>query len=275
MTETTQDCFFESNGVPIRYRVQGSGQPVILMHGMTGRIESWDDIGFFDHPHDGLCFIPMDCRGHGKSGKPHSPSAYGQEMVDDVVRLLDHLEIRRAHVMGHSTGAEIALKMAAQYPARVQSAVLTGSGWSDQNLYELCAPLAESLERGEGLRAYFDWGTPPGQSRTADEIEQFEEWNQAMLARNDAQALAAMCRNYAELEELRMTEEEVRAIKVPMLGVTGEFNPERHMLERMRGVAPDFTMIVLPGLGHGGPEFFRALREKAFSFLREVGLQEV
>jgi pimeloyl-ACP methyl ester carboxylesterase len=274
MTKIIEDHFFESNGVPIRYTIQGSGQPVVLIHGGTGEIESWAKQGFLDHPFDGFQLIPMDCRGHGKSGKPHTPSAYGQEMVDDIVRLLDHLEIRRAHTVGHSMGAEIVLKMAAQYPARVHSAVLAGSGWSDDSVYELWGMLAESFERGEGLRPYFEWATPAGQSRTADEIEGFEEWNQAMLARNDARALAALCRNYAELEELRVTEDELRAIQVPVLGVTGEFDIERPMLERMRGVVPDFTMIVLEGLGHSGPAFFHALAEEAYSFFRGIALQE-
>lgn len=216
----------------------------------------------------------MDCRGHGKSGKPHIPSAYGQEMVDDVVRLLDHLELQRAHVVGHSMGAEITLKMASQYPARVHSAVLAGSGWSDDNVYESWRLLAESFERGEGLRGLFEWATPPGQTRTAEEVEEFEQWNQTVIAQQDTQALAALCRNYAELQELRITKDELRVVRIPMLGVAGEFDVERPLLERMSGVAPDFRMIVLSGLGHMGPEFFRALAEHAFSFFRGIGSQE-
>ena len=247
MTKTSEDRFFESNGVPIRYIVRGSGQPVILIHGLTGQIESWAEQGFLDRPLGGFQLIPMDYRGHGKSGKPHIPSAYGQEMEEDVVRLLDHLQIRRAHTVGHSMGAEIALKMAVQYPARVHSAVLAGSGWSDDSVYESWRLLAESFERGEGLRGYFEWATPPGESRTADETEEFEEWNQTTLARIDARAVAALCRNYVELGGLRVTEDDLRAIQMPVLGVAGEFDIERPMLERMRGVAPDFTVVVLEG----------------------------
>jgi pimeloyl-ACP methyl ester carboxylesterase len=266
-----QDRFFDSNGVPIRYIVRGSGAAVVLLHGLTGSADSWVDNGFFDGPFGGFQLIAVDCRGHGQSGKPHEPAAYGREMVNDVLRLLDHLQVERTHLVGFSMGAETALKLAAQYPARVRSAVLAGSGWSDDSVYESWMLLAESFERGEGVRGYFDWATPPGQSRTAEEIEGFEEWNQAMLARNDAQALAAVCRGIAELEELRVTEDEVGGIQVPMLGVAGEHDAERPMLERMQGVAPEFALIVLEGQGHGGPAFFEALVREAMSFFQRIG----
>jgi pimeloyl-ACP methyl ester carboxylesterase len=268
---TPQDCFFDSDGVPIRYITQGSGPAIVLLHGLTGSLDHWVNIGYYDGPFDGFQLIAMDCRGHGQSGKPHDPTAYGREMMDDVVRLLDHLGIARAHLVGHSMGAEIALKMAARYPERVHSAVLAGSGWSDDSVYESWRLLAESLERGEGLRGYFEWATPPGQTRTAEEIEGFEQWNQAMLVRNDAQALAALSRNYTKLQELWVAEDEVRAIRVPMFGVAGELDAERPMLERMRGVAPVFRLIVLEGQGHGGPALFEALAREAVRFFQRIG----
>jgi pimeloyl-ACP methyl ester carboxylesterase len=52
--------------------------------------------------------IALDCRGFGQSGKPHDPAQYGVEMGLDVIRLLDHLRINTAHVVGYSMGAHIA-----------------------------------------------------------------------------------------------------------------------------------------------------------------------
>ena len=83
-------------------------------------------------------------------------------------------------------------------------------------------------------------------------------------------ALAALSSNYADLEELWVTEDEVRAIQVPMLGVAGEHDAERPMLERMQGVAPDFSLIVLEGLGHSGPAFFEALAREATSCFQRI-----
>jgi pimeloyl-ACP methyl ester carboxylesterase len=266
MTQSGEDRFFDSNGVPIRYIVKGNGASVVLLHGFTRSIEiPWEQYGFFSGPFDGYQLIAMDCRGHGQSGKPHIASAYGQNMVDDVIRLLDHLQIERAHLLGHSMGAEIALKTVVQNPTRVHSAILAGSGWSDDSVYALFRPLAESLERGDGLAPMLEWITPVGQPAPA--ASQVQELNERLLSVNDVLALAALCRSYDEGQELRVVEQELRSIQAPVLGITGEHDRERPMLERMQGVVPDFTMVVLAGLGHTGPEFFSALAEESLRFI--------
>jgi pimeloyl-ACP methyl ester carboxylesterase len=273
MAQIGEDRFFDSNGVSLRYRIQGSGPAVILLHGFTRSIDApWVEYGYFAGLFDGYQLIALDCRGHGRSGKPHVAAAYGQQMVDDVVRLLDHLRLERAHLLGHSMGAEIVLKTVVQHPARVHSAILAGSGWSDDTVYAIYPPLAESLERGEGFRAMLEWITPVGQpAPTPADVDAF---NARLLPGNDVLALAAICRNYAELQELRVIEQELRSIQASVLGITGEYDSERPMLERMQGVVPHFTMIVLAGLGHTGPEYFNALAEEAPRFLALHGLRK-
>lgn len=272
MTQSGDTHFFESNGIPIHYHMQGNGRAVVLVHGITRNISSsWAQYGFFTGPLDDYKLIAMDCRGHGQSGKPHDPAAYGQQMVDDVIRLLDHLQIEQAYLLGHSMGAEIVLKAVVQNPTRLHAAILAGSGWSDDSVYALFKPLAESLARGEGFRPFLEWGTPPGEPPPSP--AQIEELNKRMLPGNDVQALEAICRNYDELQELRVTEEELRNIKVPILGVVGEHDIERPMLERMEGVVPNFTLRVLTGLGHTGPEFFKALLSETVEFLGSSSLQ--
>jgi pimeloyl-ACP methyl ester carboxylesterase len=188
-------------------------------------------------------------------------------MVHDVVRMLDHLGISKAHLIGHSMGAEVALKAASLYPGRIHSAVLAGSGWSDDSVYELIGLVADSLERGDGVRPLVEWWAPPGQPPTPEEVQ---EMDNLLLPGNDVQALAAVFRSYIDPGGLRLTKEEVRAIQVPLLGIAGEHDPEKGMLERTSGVAPQFTMVVLEGLGHFGPEFFQALAERASAFLRSI-----
>src|SRR5881397_2402529 len=98
-----QDQFFDSNGVKIRYTVEGQGEPVLLIHGFTADIEKqWGQPGVLKALAKDHRVIALDNRGHGKSGKPHDAKMYGKEMVEDAVRLLDHLKIAKAHVVGYS-----------------------------------------------------------------------------------------------------------------------------------------------------------------------------
>ena len=73
--------------------------------------------------------ITLDCRGHGQSDKPESEGAYGTNMVEDVVRLMDHLNIQKARVAGYSMGGMIAMKLVVTHPDRVTCIVLGGMGW--------------------------------------------------------------------------------------------------------------------------------------------------
>ena len=106
----------------IRYVEHGSGAAVLLVHGFTADLErSWVETGILPDLARDHRVIAFDLRGHGKSDKPHDPAAYGEEMARDVVRLLDHLKIDRAHVIGYSLGAVIAGRLATLHPDRLSS----------------------------------------------------------------------------------------------------------------------------------------------------------
>src|SRR5262252_6286038 len=96
------DHFFNSNGVRIHYTVAGAGNPVILIHPFAQSAEIWAPL--VTDLAKNFQVIAMDCRGHGKSDKPHDPKQYGINMITDVVNLLDELKIPRAHVVGYSMG---------------------------------------------------------------------------------------------------------------------------------------------------------------------------
>src|SRR3954469_6769072 len=104
---SAQGKFFESKGVEIHYVEQGAGEPVILIHGNGGSVQTWVATGVSPDLANNYRVISMDCRGHGLSGKPHEAQQYGTEMAMDIVRLLDHLHIQRAHIIGHSMGANL------------------------------------------------------------------------------------------------------------------------------------------------------------------------
>lgn len=128
MHSVAQD--FDSAGVKIHYAVKGHGEPVILIHGLysNGRL-NWDKPGTTEMLAKEFQVIHLDCRGHGRSGKPQAEDAYGINMVEDVLRLMDHLGIQKARVAGYSMGGMISLKLAATHPERVNRVALCGMGW--------------------------------------------------------------------------------------------------------------------------------------------------
>jgi len=101
---------FFSDGISIAYETFGEGRPVLLIHGFgsSGKV-NWLDTGWVEALTDaGYQAITVDNRGHGASRKLYDPNLYyAHDMAEDARRLLDHLGIERAAVMGYSMGARI------------------------------------------------------------------------------------------------------------------------------------------------------------------------
>src|SRR6516165_5244908 len=172
------DEFFDSKGVKIRYVTEGKGEPVVLIHGWMGDSSMWGGDGSGNTKlkgRDGLQLIALDCRGHGKSDKPHDPEKYGPEMAADVVRLLDHLKIEKAHLIGYSSGAYIAGKVAATHPDRVLSVVYGGQAplvagvkTSSPGTNEV-EVFAKTVDECKDLGAYILAVTPAGKPKPTAE----------------------------------------------------------------------------------------------------------
>src|SRR5262249_45170033 len=121
--------------------------------------------------------IALDVRGHGLSDKPAKEEAYGPELAEDVVRLMDHLKIKKAHIVGYSMCGIMVGNFMAKYPHRVLSRTLGCMGWLKTG--------------GIGQLAF------------------------AQIGQNDPNAAAlAICGR--SLSKLALTEEEIKSIRVPV-----------------------------------------------------------
>lgn len=116
------DQFFESGDVTIHFRELGTGEPVILVHGWSRNLGDWSAVAAALAPTNRV--IAMDVRGFGKSSKPGDSTKFGLQMADDVIRLMDHLGIRRAHLAGETMGALIVANAASRHADRVSTATL-------------------------------------------------------------------------------------------------------------------------------------------------------
>jgi lipase len=127
-----------------------SSDPLVCLHGITAQHRAFNAAARHLGSSHGL--VGVDLRGRGNSDKPDS--GYRLEAhASDVVRVLDHLELQSAVLVGHSMGAFVALKTALVYPERVRALVLLDGGWPrlERSPGEMTAEErqeAEALEEG-------------------------------------------------------------------------------------------------------------------------------
>ena len=146
---------FQSDGVRIAYWDEGEGEPILLIHGFASNVATnWIDPGWVSTlMASGRRVIAFDNRGHGQSEKLYDPERYGAPiMAEDARRLLDHLGIERADVMGYSMGARISAFLVLNHPARVRSAILAGLGINMVRGMVGTGPLAKALEAQQHRR---------------------------------------------------------------------------------------------------------------------------
>ena len=252
--------YFDSNGVRIHYVDEGSGEPVILIHGFAANVDAnWRAPQVLDEIKKHHRVIALDNRGHGLSDKPHDPKQYGANMVEDVVRLMDHLKIDKAHIVGYSMGGFMTLKMLTLHPERFLSATIGGAGYQKTTPEDAAFfdALSTSLESGQGYDPLFVRLTPIGKPVNHRKIAYFN----AMLSMvNDEAALAAVMRSFPEFipEEAPLT-----TIAVPVLLVCGETDPLRTAVEGLVPLLPNEEVVWIKDGDHisalGKPAFCEAV----------------
>jgi pimeloyl-ACP methyl ester carboxylesterase len=205
---------FDAGGVKVAYFVQGEGEPIVLIHGwLSSAGINWALPGTSGLLARDFRVIALDVRGHGLSDKPAKEESYGPELVEDVVRLLDHLGIKKAHIVGYSMGGIIAGAFIAKHPDRVLSGTLGGMGWLKAG--------------GAG------------------------QWGFARIGKNDpnAKALTVCGRSLARLA---LTEEEIRSIRVPVAVLVGDEDDliKKLYVEPLRQVRRDWPVTEIKGANH-------------------------
>ncbi|MHA1146764.1 MAG: alpha/beta fold hydrolase [Promethearchaeota archaeon] len=116
--------FAEVNGINICYEIFGNGFPLILIHGFGSKKEVF--IAQIEALSKDFKVIRFDNRGAGQSDRPKG--AYNMSMfAADVKGLLDHLNIKKAHILGYSLGGMIAQQFALDHPDRLDKLILVNT----------------------------------------------------------------------------------------------------------------------------------------------------
>lgn len=255
-TTTAGPQGFDSDGVRIHYTDEGGGEPVILIHGFATNHEvNWATV--IPALRGDYRIVALDNRGHGRSERPAGDRKYGLHMVEDVRRLMDHLQLRQAHVVGYSMGGMIAGKFLAEHPDRVTSAVIGGISCTepDDRWRECMASTVTDLEAGRGLGPLFDF---LGQNLEPAVVAGMK----ANVPPAADQAFMAAC--IRQFPEFAVPEEKLAANTKPAVAIIGDKDPFKAAVDRMNACMGNLDVVVIPGADHisafADPRFARAIR---------------
>lgn len=267
-TAATEGTYFDSNGVHIHYVEQGGGEPIVLVHGSRTTHRYWIVSRVMPDLARDYRAIALDLRGTGKSDKPRDPQAYGREMGRDVIRLLDHLGIQRAHIVGYSMGAHITAQLLSSHPERFITATLGAAAglfqWDTERAARIAQQAAETERECVSRSQIYRLAATDAPKPDEDEIKRRSARCMANPA-IDRFAWAARMRSFGELA---VTPAQVRAISVPVMGVVGSLDDYRQDFDALQRLRPGMRVVVIEGATHGGrrgairrPEFVSAIRE--------------
>jgi pimeloyl-ACP methyl ester carboxylesterase len=226
---------FDSEGVRIAFIDEGEGEPVLLIHGFASNVRAnWIEPGWVSFLEArGFRVVAFDNRGHGESEKLYDRDLYGAPlMAEDARRLLDHLAIPRADVMGYSMGARIAAFLTIRHPERVRSAIFAGLA------SRMIIGVGGAEEIAKALEA------PSAAAVTAPGPRAFRLF--AEQTKSDLKALAACMRS----ARAKITAEELGRIAAPVLVVAGEKDDVAGEVAPLVAAIPGARGVTLPGRNH-------------------------
>jgi pimeloyl-ACP methyl ester carboxylesterase len=118
--------FIKVDGVRVHYLEQGSGPPIVLLHGNGATVEDWTASGLFDQLAADHRVIAFDRPGFGYSDRPRSTVWTPKAQADVIAKAIAQLGIERPLVVGHSFGTLVTLALALEHTELVRGIVLIG-----------------------------------------------------------------------------------------------------------------------------------------------------
>ncbi len=246
------------DGLKLHYVVMGRGTPVVLIHGAGGSAEgSWFANGIAQALANNHRIVAIDCRGHGLSDNPLGGAMPNRTMADDVIGLMDHLDIARAHVHGYSMGGAIAEQILARYPDRLITVAFGGWGIPEVD---------------PEWKAKVPMDKPGADPKEAELYKRFyarlAERNKAADAGKASEQGRPKRRGEGRDDGSRPPID-LTKVTIPVLAINGEFDQPNARTHRMQRELADFKSVVLPGKSHLSaiaaesipPTYIEALRE--------------
>ena len=248
---------FLSDDVRLAYLDTGPAEarPIVLVHGFGSNTRvNWVQTGWVDTlTAAGFRVVSIDNRAHGASEGPHDPAVYGTgtHMAEDVRRLMDHLGIERADVMGYSMGAWISAHLAVRHPERVKSVIFGGLAYA----------MVEGLKGQETIAAALE-------AETDAEVTSAKGRAYRAFAKqtgSDLLALAACMRGSRQ----PVARADLMALEMPVLIAVGTKDDVAGSPEDLAAVIPDARVVPIPDRDHMLAVGDRVYKQGVLAFLAE------
>ena len=245
---------FTSDSLNLSYDEFGPAdarKAIVLVHGFSSnKYENWKRMGWYDAiAGKGMRGLALDCRGHGESAKPHDAAQYDRSaMARDVFTLMDHAGIERAHLLGFSMGAHIALTAGMTDSSRIDHLVVAGVG----------GRIFEPGREPDAMAKAMEAASP---DEIADPmLKSFRQF--ADEQKEDRLALAACSRG----PRIEITRDAVAAIGRPTLVIAGARDqlagPPQGLAQAIAGA----KAVTLPGCDHFSMIAHGLFKASAFDF---------
>jgi pimeloyl-ACP methyl ester carboxylesterase len=245
-----------SDGTRLYYEEAGSGTPVVFVHEFAGDWRTWEPQ--LRHLAKDKHCVTFSARGYPPSDVPEDGARYGQDVVrDDVIALMDHLGIAKAHVVGHSMGAYTTLNLGLRYPERCLSLTAAGCGWGSDpatraESARLCEDIARMFEQ-EGIETAAAWYAdfPMRHAQKHKDPRGWREFTR-MLGEHSATGMALTMRHVqAQRPTLWDMAAALKELRLPLLVIVGdEDEPCLDGSLFLKRTVPTAALQVVPRTGH-------------------------
>jgi pimeloyl-ACP methyl ester carboxylesterase len=258
--------YADVNGIKLYYEIQGSGRPLILLHGGLGAIEMFGpNLAALAK---GRQVIGVDLQGHGRTADIDRPLSV-EFMADDIAALIKHLGLQRADIMGYSLGGGVALQTAIRHPEVVNKLVVVSTPFRRNGFYpdilaqqgQVTAAAAEGMKQTPMYQMYASLAPRP------------QDWSRLLGKLGEAMKV-----------DFDLSEQ-IKGIKATTLVVAGDADifPPAHAVEMFALLGggqrdagwdgsgrPKSRLAILPGLTHYTMFNSPAVVAVAIPFLDEV-----
>lgn len=253
---TPADHFVEIAGARVRVREEGpeSAPPVLLIHGFTHSLETWD--GWAETLSKTHRVIRYDLLGHGLTGPDPQERYAPEERAAFIGDVLDSLGVERAVIVGNSLGGLAAWRFAHDHPNRAKALILISPG-----VYSLNGVSDEPAAIPAAMKAYLMTAPEAGVAASAKIIygddskltpERLKTMRDMMRRRGNGKAMIKSLEEFTLPDPTALLSE----IETPTLILWGEADAVIPIAQgrRMQAEMPNASLVTYPGVGHAAQE---------------------